>query len=58
MAMCVIAVVVEAPYQCFSPGGSQTTSPGQIGSKVTLAPATRAVRRLEQRVDPHGSRFS
>src|SRR4051794_2111552 len=73
--MCVIAVVGEAPCQCFSPGGNQITSPGRIsstgpphrcaqpvpeitirvcpsgcvchavrapGSKVTLAPATRA----------------
>src|SRR2546429_950809 len=73
--MCVMAVVVVAPCQCFSPGANQTTSPGRIsslgpparcaqpqppatinvwpsgcvchavrapGSKVTLAPATRA----------------
>lgn len=28
MAMCVIPVVGDAPCQCFSPGGNQTTSPG------------------------------
>src|SRR5579862_32039 len=32
MAMCVIAVVGEAPCQCFSPGGNQITSPGLISS--------------------------
>jgi hypothetical protein len=31
-AMCVIAVVGDAPCQCFSPGGNQTTSPGRISS--------------------------
>src|SRR6266513_2536184 len=30
MAMCVMAVVGEAPCQCFSPGGNQITSPGRI----------------------------
>src|SRR5256886_12278356 len=30
MAMCVIDVVGEAPCQCFSPGGHQTTSPGRM----------------------------
>ena len=28
MAMCVIAVVGDAPCQCFSPGSIHTTSPG------------------------------
>ena len=32
MAMCVIAVVGAAPFQCFSSGASQTTSPGRISS--------------------------
>src|SRR5437016_11845429 len=32
MAMCVMAVVGEAPCQCFSAGGIQTTSPGRISS--------------------------
>src|SRR5439155_14929947 len=30
--MCVIAAVGDAPCQCFSPGGNQTTSPGRISS--------------------------
>src|SRR3954470_5205815 len=30
MAMCVMAVVPEAPCQCFNPGGNQMTSPGLI----------------------------
>src|SRR5262249_11088317 len=32
MAMCDIAVVGDAPCQCFSPGANQTTSPGRISS--------------------------
>src|SRR2546430_13180379 len=32
MAICVIAVVGDAPCQCFSPGANQTTSPGAISS--------------------------
>ena len=32
MAMWVMAVVGEAPCQCFSPGANQTTSPGRISS--------------------------
>src|SRR5207253_2126746 len=32
MATCVIAVVGEAPCQCFSPGANHTTSPGRISS--------------------------
>src|SRR3712207_507804 len=32
MAICVMAVVVVAPCQCFSPGSNQTTSPGLISS--------------------------
>jgi hypothetical protein len=32
MAMCVMAVVGVAPYQCFSPGAMQTMSPGLISS--------------------------
>ena len=50
IAICVIAVVGAAPCQCFSPGANQMTSPGRTqsiradaaGSKVTLAPLTRA----------------
>src|SRR6267378_4481615 len=30
IAMCVIAVVGEAPCQCFSPGGHEITSPGRM----------------------------
>src|SRR3954451_19782479 len=30
--MCVIAVVGAPPYQCFSPGANQITSPGWISS--------------------------
>src|SRR6266513_333447 len=32
MAMCVIAVVGDAPCQCLMPGGNQTTSPGRTSS--------------------------
>src|SRR5918993_31236 len=32
MAMWVIAVVGDAPCQCFCPGGNHTTSPGRISS--------------------------
>ena len=32
MAMWVMAVVGEAPCQCFSPGANQTMSPGRISS--------------------------
>src|SRR6266568_8741536 len=32
MATCVIAVVGDAPCQCFSLGANQTTSPGRISS--------------------------
>src|SRR5665647_1067037 len=39
--MCVIAVVGDAPCQCFSPGSNQTTSPGRISS---IAPPSRCTR--------------
>src|SRR4051794_13326842 len=32
MAMCVMAVLGEAPCQCLSPGGNHTTSPALISS--------------------------
>src|SRR5579871_3407454 len=32
MAMCVIALVGDAPCQCFSPGANHTTSPGRTSS--------------------------
>ena len=41
MAMCVIAVVGDAPCQCFSPGANQTTSPGRISS---IGPPSRCTR--------------
>src|SRR5947208_5374372 len=37
MAMCVMAVVADAPCQCFSPGANQITSPGpdrEIATKL------------------------
>ena len=54
MAMCVIAMVGDAPCQCFSPGGNQTTSPGRISStgppRAAPAAAGRHDQRLAQRV--------
>ena len=41
MAIWVMAVVAEAPCQCFSPGGNQTTSPGRISS---IGPPQRRAR--------------
>jgi hypothetical protein len=41
MAMCVIAVVVVAPCQCFSLGANQTTSPGRISS---MCPPSRCAQ--------------
>src|SRR5580704_13631564 len=41
MAMCVIAVVGDAPCQCFSPGENHTTSPGRISS---TGPPSRCAR--------------
>jgi LysR substrate binding domain-containing protein len=41
MAICVIAVVGEAPCQCLSPGANQTTSPGRISSTWPPARCTR-----------------
>src|SRR5215208_1898226 len=41
MAMWVIAVVGDAPCQCFSPGSNQTTSPGRISS---IGPPSRCAR--------------
>src|SRR6266550_1642071 len=39
--MCVIAVVGDAPCQCFSLAGNQTMSPGRISS---IAPPSRCAR--------------
>src|ERR1700704_983828 len=41
MAIWVIPVVGDAPCQCFSPGGNQTTSPGRISS---IGPPQRCAR--------------
>src|SRR6478672_5410593 len=41
MAMWVIAVAGDAPCQCFSLGGNQTTSPGRISS---IGPPSRWAR--------------
>src|SRR5688572_7268804 len=52
--MCVIAVVGDAPCQCFSPGGIQTRSPGRISS---IGPPHRWVRPIPDvtiRVWPSG----
>ena len=59
MAMWVIAVVDDAPCQCFSLGANQTTSPGRIflGSARTLSPAKsgRHDQRLTERMCVPGS---
>src|SRR6266404_4872578 len=41
MAICVMAVVGDAPCQCFSPGANQTTSPGRISS---IGPPSRCAQ--------------
>src|SRR6266850_2171179 len=41
MAMCTIAVVGDAPCQCFSSGANQITSPGRISS---MGPPQRCAR--------------
>src|SRR3954462_548898 len=41
MAMCCIAVVGDAPCQCFSPGSNQTTSPGRTSS---IGPPSRCTQ--------------
>src|SRR5438309_1639910 len=41
IAMCVMAVVGDAPCQCFSCGSNQTTSPGRISS---IGPPSRCAR--------------
>jgi len=42
MAMCVIAVVGDAPCQCFSPGSKETTSPGR--NEVRILPSSSVMR--------------
>src|ERR671925_936547 len=52
--MCVIAVVVVAPCQCFSPGGHQTTSPGRIFSFGPPSLCTHPYPDATIRVCPSG----
>src|SRR5260221_13157352 len=54
MAMCVMAVVAVAPCQCFSPGGNQITSPGQICSMGPPQPCARPQPAVTIRVWPSG----
>src|SRR6516162_10837832 len=54
MAMWVIAVAGEAPSQCFSPGGNQTTSPGRISSIGPPQCCTRPRPEVTIRVWPSG----
>src|SRR5205085_2701654 len=43
MAMCCIALVEDAPCQCFSPGSNHTTSPGRSSS---IGPPSRCAHPL------------
>jgi hypothetical protein len=52
--VCVIAVVGEAPCQCFSPGGNHTTSPGRIPSIGPLQRCTRPEPAVTISVWPSG----
>src|ERR671912_2637994 len=52
--MCVIAVVGDAPCQCFSPGGIQTTSPGRISSTGPPHRWVRPIPDVTIRVCPSG----
>src|SRR4051794_32641494 len=54
MAMCVMAMVAEAPCQCFSPGGNQTTSPGRISSTGPASRCTQPRPETTIRVWPRG----
>ena len=59
MAMWVIAVVGDAPCQCFSPGANQTTSPGRISSigrafALHAAEARQDDQRLPERMGVPG----
>ena len=54
MAMCVMAVVGEAPCQCFRPGGNQTTSPGRISSIGPPSRCTQPRPAVTIRVWPSG----
>ena len=57
--MWVMAVVGDAPCQCFSPGGNQTTSPGRISSigpphRCSQAAAGGDDQRLAERMGMPG----
>src|SRR2546426_11310122 len=54
MAMCVMAVVGEAPCQCFSPGENQITSPGRISSIGSPHRCTRPAPNTTIKVCPRG----
>src|SRR6478609_979592 len=54
MAMWVIAVVGDAPCQCFSPGSNQTTSPGLIFSTGPPSRCTRPDPAVTIRTCPRG----
>src|SRR6185295_19106555 len=54
MAMCVIAVVADAPCQCFSPGANQITSPGRIASMGPPQRCARPAPAVTRRVWPNG----
>jgi len=54
MARCVIAVVGDAPCQCFSPGENQTTSPGRISSTGPPSRCARPKPALTTSVCPSG----
>src|SRR5206468_12150043 len=53
-AMCVNAVVGDAPCQCFSPGGNHTTSPGWISSMAPPHSCTRPKPAVTTSVCPSG----
>src|ERR1700754_1700691 len=54
MAICVIAVVGDAPCQCFSPGAIHTTSPGLISSICPPQRGTRPAPVVTTKVCPSG----
>src|SRR3954466_10076709 len=54
MAMCVIAVVGDAPCQCLTPGGNQTTSPGWTSSTGPPSRCTQPLPAVMMRVWPSG----
>src|SRR6185369_3403202 len=54
MATCVIAVAGDAPCQCFSLGGNQTTSPGRISSTGPPSRCTNPAPSVTISVWPSG----